>query len=524
MGKGKFSGVSVGTEQAFKHVMENIIKQVDTTGGKGALNLKSLMNYDDLRFGKGSDLVDKLASNMDLQGMAPGMFSVGEDGLDALGELLSGLGFDKDVVEGFLKDLKGDGEKRDVSLSGLLGKLGKFLKDNDAHETMDISALPYFESILSSLGVKPEERKILMGKALGNGDDIDIEQLVSGLGHLQNNSGKSGQPLYGETRFPVDGQMLSGLGMDEEAGGTLTLKDFISKLETKIGQNSGKFIPDSVSNALSETFANNIHVSKKSDGQGTKKSRIDLNGSKDSDFRLNFDKKTFQHKQHLYEDSFEGQMFDGKMGKNVKNAEQVLVKDHTSPFEKAVKEFGTVSKESDEPGGLPGKGVAGSEILQKVASFKSVSLSEKTLPSYVTEQVARQIANAVRNGESEIKFQITPPELGRLELSIETTKSGLRISILAEQNATRDMLLSNTGDLRTLLSDHGIKLDKIDVDLSGNFGQSMAQARQGADNSGKGRRNRDSSEFRLDNTKGDVADESNKNPVRYRKGNLDLVA
>jgi flagellar hook-length control protein FliK len=113
----------------------------------------------------------------------------------------------------------------------------------------------------------------------------------------------------------------------------------------------------------------------------------------------------------------------------------------------------------------------------------------RNLPGYLLEQVSRQIVRLRNAGESDMTLQLKPPHLGRIQLNIEQTSGGIKVGIVVESAAARDMLLANSHDLKMTLADQGLRLDKIDVEAQADFGQSMAQAGRGFDQSG-GRKGR----------------------------------
>ena len=102
----------------------------------------------------------------------------------------------------------------------------------------------------------------------------------------------------------------------------------------------------------------------------------------------------------------------------------------------------------------------------------------RSLPNYLLDQVSRQIVKMKDDGESDITLQLKPPHLGKMSLSIEQTAGGLKVGIVVESSAAKDLLLANSGDLKAALGDQGIRLDKIDVQTQGDFSRSMAQSGQ----------------------------------------------
>jgi flagellar hook-length control protein FliK len=206
-------------------------------------------------------------------------------------------------------------------------------------------------------------------------------------------------------------------------------------------------------------------------------------------------------------------------------ADKAAEKELTGSFAKVLKETSGSAKSSDESSIT--RPLSATDLYGKVADLKTASTasaSDKTLPAYVTDQVAKQISKAVKNGDTEIRFHIKPPDMGKVQLSIASTKDGLKIHIMAEHQSTRDMIMSQTSDLKTLLADQGIRLEKIDVGLSGDFGQSLAQARQETDNSGRERKNKEKPAFQIDGIAENSVGTPETVPLRYTRGNLDLVA
>jgi hypothetical protein len=100
----------------------------------------------------------------------------------------------------------------------------------------------------------------------------------------------------------------------------------------------------------------------------------------------------------------------------------------------------------------------------------------RTLPGYLLDQVSRQIVKLRTAGENEITLQLKPPHLGRMKLNVEHTSGGIKVGIVVESAAAKEMLLSHTSDLKAALGDQGLRLDKIDVETQSDFGRSMAQA------------------------------------------------
>ncbi|MBF0227448.1 MAG: flagellar hook-length control protein FliK, partial [Desulfobacterales bacterium] len=184
-------------------------------------------------------------------------------------------------------------------------------------------------------------------------------------------------------------------------------------------------------------------------------------------------------------------------------------------FEKQKNE---IPKISDESASASNNGIKNSNI--KVSNFEQ-SNNNKPLPSYVINQVGKQIIKSSKNGESEITLQLKPPHLGSLKMKIENNENTLKISIIAEKTSTKEIILSHVSELKSALMEQGLRLDNIDINLSQNFEQSMADAKQEAKNSYERKKNRTGFQ-KNDNSEGVISEVNENNFIR--NNSLNLVA
>lgn len=158
------------------------------------------------------------------------------------------------------------------------------------------------------------------------------------------------------------------------------------------------------------------------------------------------------------------------------------------------------------------------------AASSGKEAASRNLPGYLLNQVSRQIVRLRNAGESELTLQLKPPHLGRMKLNVEHGTGGIRVGIVVESVAAKDMLLANSHDLKAALADQGLRLDRIDVETQTDFDQSMAQADREFGQPG-GRRGRWTDGSRTD--EGNVSDspaENNTDTGGAASGRLDLVA
>ena len=130
------------------------------------------------------------------------------------------------------------------------------------------------------------------------------------------------------------------------------------------------------------------------------------------------------------------------------------------------------------------------EVQSNIESLKTRS-SFRNLPTYVTHQVSKSLVRAINQGENILKIQLNPPELGRLVMTIDNTGNSMKVSVMTENLAAKEILISNVNELRTVLSNSGVNLAQVEVDMSSDFRQSMADARKHAGSFGKQNKNRE---------------------------------
>lgn len=517
---GKTGNGSSSASGQFKSIMDSLMGRVETKGSLSMDSLMDMMNIDGLTDKKGKALLALLADNIKQENPLSAFLAVDDKGLAALKTLLAGLGFDKENISRFMETLSSGDGKKQVSLNQLFSKLGEFLKENESEDDLDISSLPYLQSLLDGFGLKPVTVENILAKATQSGQGVDLDTLVSELRQLSES-----KATHFQGASAGQDALLKGLGLTGKAAGVLSLDEFAQKLEALIQEKNPAQATSEAMALSAKTISDSIRQGKPSSMGGVDVSLLSPVSGKDKSPGFQFDNASLKSPQPNAMDKPETAFFSGSKNAQAKPAFSEAIKEVAASLEKNTTKSLPTSKESTETPVFSSKTMSASDIYGKMAEAKAASSAEKTLPSYVSEQVTRQISRAVKMGASEMTFQIKPPDLGRVQLSIETTHEGMKIRIVTEQHASRDMLLSQVQDMKAVLADQGIKLDKIDVDVSGNFGQSMAQARQEAGQSGKERKSKDTEAFNLGKI---TPNEESEEPVlrrfKYARGNLDLVA
>ena len=119
-----------------------------------------------------------------------------------------------------------------------------------------------------------------------------------------------------------------------------------------------------------------------------------------------------------------------------------------------------------------------STVSDTIHTVKPQTIPENNpLPKYVINQVGKQVSMSVIRGETMIKMQLKPPELGSVKVEMDIKENVLKLGVITENSSVKELLLSNANDLRRVLVEQGVKLDKLEVNINSEFGQSMANSK-----------------------------------------------
>jgi flagellar hook-length control protein FliK len=78
-------------------------------------------------------------------------------------------------------------------------------------------------------------------------------------------------------------------------------------------------------------------------------------------------------------------------------------------------------------------------------------------------QLADQIRIQLRDGKGEIRIQLKPDGLGRLEIRVENTAQGVLARISTDSGPVKSYLENNLQLLQQTLQDQGLKIDRIHI-------------------------------------------------------------
>ncbi|RCK71977.1 MAG: Flagellar hook-length control protein FliK [Anaerolineae bacterium] len=128
----------------------------------------------------------------------------------------------------------------------------------------------------------------------------------------------------------------------------------------------------------------------------------------------------------------------------------------------------TVSKESAKPEAVQTSGPPSSPPAAK--PIEPARLAEAHRPEIV-QQVARELEVFGKSGQTSLRIQLYPEQLGRIDVRLVSKADGVQIVIHAENASTASLLERDLNFLRDSLAQAGVNLSGLTV------GQGQAQAR-----------------------------------------------
>ena len=486
----------------------SLIEKLDQKGGTGFVSaLKEIL----LKLSKG-----------DLKNL-----SIDAGGLEALKKMLLTAGFKESDIDGIFTELVEKTKTGKLTLDTLMAKLsGLSLEEKPEEEVqsetfLEISALPFIESLLTSLGIKKEEIESILAEADRGEKGISLDVIIEKLKGLEKNSVYS-QSSYETPESDLNYQhLMKQLGMEqsEEASSPLSLNEFVGALEklreklsseetVSKGTESSGSSDQKISTPVSEktpdlmnALFKGLEPLKQSENQsGFRFSYEQIKNEFENRLLLPDEKSTSTSANTLISANKDvTQGTDTRLKDLNKNLEVFLSQEENSEVElesfqkeagRALKQLKTESSKSIDPLQVSSP-EAKTLDMQSGTNVLRAKPTLKDLPTYVTHQVSKSLVRAINQGESILKLQLKPPELGRLVMTIDNTGNNMKINIMTDNQAAKEILMSNINDIRTALSNSGVTLERFDVDMNSNFQQSMADARDQAGNSSNRRQRRE---------------------------------
>ncbi len=468
--------------------------------------------------------------------------SLNGEGLDALGQLLVKAGFDPAAIDELMADLSLSLEEgEEITVSDFMDQLFELPKEEDVKELPEVenllatSDVPYMYSLLGMLGIDEGKISEIMAESSRGNQGFSLDTAVEMLRQLDqsvSSSEVSYQTVDGDDSYLSFLEQL-GLELNGKDSGSLTLAGLISSLEQKQSALASGAVGESPE-INSSINSSSLALMGETGNQGSTSHEdlfsqlfkgLDISnsaaaeqGSVNSD--LVTDKMREQYKNDLINpmkgfSSEEGELdkqpggkidpasLAGQTNQDGNNRTAFDLKGQSADIgEKAA----VLGKVKDELSSDVNQAIQSSEKTSATSPLANGSLAKtretfNSLPNHVTQQVGKNIVRAINFGENTLRLQLKPAELGRVFMTIDNSGDSMKVSIITENQSAKEILASHVNEIKTILSSSGISLEEFDVDMSSDFKQSMADARnQGQSNKRKsGKTLKDSDDLKNEN-------------------------
>jgi flagellar hook-length control protein FliK len=398
--------------------------------------------------------------------------------LPVIRKLLCQCGFSDEDIERFLQELLKDNPSRQISLTEFFDKVAELNHptrelDRDMH--LDSGAIPYIEAALRDCGLTPKQLDPALSAAREKSGDLSLKKLANAL------KGLSSKPRADDTnqvnklrldRFVGeldDAINRTALAKGKALGDRITVgRDFVEWMSHKLDsaeKNShtgtageprqGNQLPADISKTINQ-IKESVGASKKEDGpippapslfQGKEATRA-----------------THQNVQSL---SLSGK---NQMSNELESGRAVESRPQDGQYELRF-EAGLKEAFSNASGLNSSEGASGVSQNQKPAA-------RGFLPAYLIQQVGRQIARSLLGGQRVVRLQLKPPELGMVKVEMDIKEHVLKLGMITENSSVKELLLSNAHELRDTLAQQGVKLERLDVQINYDSGQSLAHSKE----------------------------------------------
>lgn len=121
--------------------------------------------------------------------------------------------------------------------------------------------------------------------------------------------------------------------------------------------------------------------------------------------------------------------------------------------------------------GADGVAVAGvvatlpAATAQPAVNAELAVVETATSPEVMASRLADTVLQAARVGGDELRLQLNPPELGRLEVRVVESSEGIRVSLVASTREAGELIQQQLPLLRASLEARALQVDRLDVSM-----------------------------------------------------------
>jgi flagellar hook-length control protein FliK len=116
---------------------------------------------------------------------------------------------------------------------------------------------------------------------------------------------------------------------------------------------------------------------------------------------------------------------------------------------------------------------------------KEAETVQKEFRARTLDQIVQKAALHLKSGQNEVQINLKPDFLGQIRMQIITDSQQVTVRIIAEYPMVKEMIESNAHQLRNELQSYGLEIDELEVSVSQNSDQHVADQNKAGGLKGK---------------------------------------
>jgi flagellar hook-length control protein FliK len=155
-----------------------------------------------------------------------------------------------------------------------------------------------------------------------------------------------------------------------------------------------------------------------------------------------------------------------KVLQDIQLAKDGVMKVESGTAEETISKVIKTETGAHDPGLLNSSG----QSADKAADIKFLAKETESMPSSLRnltlDQIVRQTAIHLRNGQNEARIDLKPDFFGHIRMQVISKNQQVTVKILAEYGFVKDMIESNFHQLKIELRQQGLEVDRLEVMVS----------------------------------------------------------
>jgi hypothetical protein len=156
-----------------------------------------------------------------------------------------------------------------------------------------------------------------------------------------------------------------------------------------------------------------------------------------------------------------------KWGENLQDNKTICTKNQMVDSDIFSNKINEIESDKGADDLLSLNGQSSDKVSEGISTTKETSSLPKALETDVLSQIVKKAALNLKNGQTQVKIEIKPESLGHIRMQISTENHQVTAKIMAETPLVKEIIENNIHQLKTELQNHGLEIDKFDVDVFG---------------------------------------------------------